>query len=246
MTAQKPRVYVMERQSFNLTPPPRLFLTEVRREEKSMQIFLYKRTVLLEMPVALQWEDSEHHHPARKKHTYNTHSRNWDRQARKQKAGITTARYERDYTKWKLRLTEFDLVKQRRVYRNRRTLWTYNVLFCWGYHCSSLCIGCILPWLLMLCRSTLLSSQWWTNRQWFSSWKSAVFHCFHVSSVCLPAARLLQVRHMQFILEYIFYERLVEVSFFVHHNKKKKKNTLIAKSDWRERESEFCHVNENA
>lgn len=30
MTAQKPRVYVMESQSFNLTPPPCLFLT-VRR-----------------------------------------------------------------------------------------------------------------------------------------------------------------------------------------------------------------------
>lgn len=48
MTAQKPRVYVMESQSFNLTPPPRLFLTEVRCEGKFMQIFLYKRTVLLE------------------------------------------------------------------------------------------------------------------------------------------------------------------------------------------------------
>lgn len=31
MTAQKPRVYVMESQSFNLTPPLGLFLTEVRR-----------------------------------------------------------------------------------------------------------------------------------------------------------------------------------------------------------------------
>lgn len=69
--------------------------------------------------------------------------------------------------------------------------WSGNVVFCWGYRCSSLCIGCILPWLLMLYWSTLLCSEWWTNRQWFSPRKPTVFYCFHVSSVCLPAARLL-------------------------------------------------------
>lgn len=97
--------------------------------------------------------------------------------------------------------------------------WSGNVVFCWGYHCSSLCIGCILPWLLMLCRSTLLSSEWWTNRQWFSPRKSTVFYCFHVSCVCLLAARLLPVRHMQFI-EYIFYYRLLEEASFIRQKKK--------------------------
>lgn len=112
-----------------------------------------------------------------------------------------------------------DLTKQAGFIEGTNRTWSGNVVFCWGYHCSSLWMGWILPWLLMLCRSTLLSSEWWTNRQWFSPRKSTVFYCFHVSCVCLLAARLLPARHMQFI-EYIFYYRLVEEASFIRQKKK--------------------------
>ena len=85
-----------------------------------------------------------------------------------------------DQKRCKLRWS--DLAKAAGFQERRIGTWSGNVVFCWGYHCSSVCIGCILPWLLMLCRSTRLSSEWWTNGQWFSPRKSAVFHCFHVSS----------------------------------------------------------------
>lgn len=78
-------------------------------------------------------------------------------------------------------ITEAGVIWQAGFTGGTNRTWSGNVVFCCGYHCSSLCMGCILPWLLMLCRSTLLLSEWWTNRQWFSPRKSAVFYCFHVS-----------------------------------------------------------------
>lgn len=134
-----------------------------------------------------------------------------------------------DCERWKLVLLCSDIAIQAAVAGESNWTWSGNVVFGWGYHCSSLCIGCTLPWLLMLCRSTLLSSEWWTNRQWFSPRKPTVFYCFHVSCVCLLAARLLPVRHMQFT-EYIFYCRLVEeAAFFI---RQKKKNTHRYQQVW--------------
>lgn len=53
MTAHKPRVYVMESQSFNLTPPLRLFLPEVPTlEEIHANVGLGAPYFFLEMLVA--------------------------------------------------------------------------------------------------------------------------------------------------------------------------------------------------
>lgn len=90
-----------------------------------------------------------------------------------------------------------------------------------GYRCSSVCIGCILPWLLMLCRSTLLSPQsdeltgngfLLGNQPWFHVFTLVVFvYGRPVSS---------SLRHMQFI-EYFFYCRLVEGASSTHGREEK-------------------------
>lgn len=90
------------------------------------------------------------------------------------------------------------------------------------------------PLLLMLCRSTLLSSEW-TKRQWFSSRKPTVFCSFDVSCGCFLVARLLLVRHMQYIFSYIDYLRI--------HPLYARRRKHTAKSD---RFWIFCHVNESA
>lgn len=65
MTAKKPRVYVMESQSFNVTPPTGLFLTEVRRWRKFMQMFI-SAPYFLEMLVAWCWYSSRGKDPTKK------------------------------------------------------------------------------------------------------------------------------------------------------------------------------------
>lgn len=56
MTAQKPRVYVMESQSFNLTPPPQSIPHWGLMPKEIHANVLYRRTALLEKPVAWRWK----------------------------------------------------------------------------------------------------------------------------------------------------------------------------------------------
>lgn len=179
MTAHKPRVYVMESQSFTLTPPTRLFLTRGSDAKEKWCKCSYTGAPYF---WRCQWRCAETAWGEHPEKGANAHSRNHGHTHTKNPG------FNRNVAAWGLKemKTGVGAVWPRQASRFAgETNWTWsgNVVSCWGYHCSSLSIGCILPWLLMLCRSTLLSSEWWTNRQWFSPRKSTVVYCLHVSCV---------------------------------------------------------------